>query len=455
MKFYDSLDKKKKNLDIKSQEVTIYVCGVTTSDYSHLGHAFSSMVFEVLQKYLEYKKIQVTRIQNFTDVDDKIIAKAIKEELTMNQVSEKYINAFIEDMDKLKIKKADSYPKATDEIPNIINFIKKLESKGFTYNLNGSVYFKVKNKEDYGKLSRRDLDNIVQGTRVDIEENKQHPGDFALWKKSKDDEPFWDSPWGRGRPGWHIECSSMVMTNFGSSVDIHGGGLDLLFPHHENEIAQSEAITGDRFAKFWMHNGLLKISGDKMSKSTGNLIRLRDALEIHSPNSLRLWMLSSHYRNPILYDKKNIIAQSKALKRLREVTLISSTGNTRSNFSVKKYREIFEKYMDDDLNTPKALSVLFDLSREINKLNSLGKEIQEAQRLLKELAMILGLDLDKDEEEEKIEIDEVYIDHLIKKRNQFRKEKLFKEADETREELKKMGVEIRDSQQGTVWKKIS
>ena len=455
MKFYDSLDKKKKNLDIKSQEVTIYVCGVTTSDYSHLGHAFSSMVFEVLQKYLEYKKIKVTRIQNFTDVDDKIIAKAIKEELTMNQVSEKYINAFIEDMDKLKIKKADSYPKATDEIPNIINFIKKLESKGFTYNLNGSVYFKVKNKEDYGKLSRRDLDNIVQGTRVDIEENKQHPGDFALWKKSKDDEPFWDSPWGRGRPGWHIECSSMVMTNFGNSVDIHGGGLDLLFPHHENEIAQSEAITGDRFAKFWMHNGLLKISGDKMSKSTGNLIRLRDALEIHSPNSLRLWMLSSHYRNPILYDKKNIIAQSKALKRLREATLISSTGNTRSNFSVKKYREVFEKYMDDDLNTPKALSVLFDLSREINKLNSLGKEIQEAQRLLKELAMILGLDLDKDEEEEKIEIDEVYIDHLIKKRNQFRKEKLFKEADETREELKKMGVEIRDSQQGTVWKKIS
>ena len=370
MKFYDSLDKKKKDLDIKNQKVTIYVCGVTTSDYSHLGHAFSSMVFEVLQKYLEYKKIQVTRIQNFTDVDDKIIAKAIKEELTMNQVSEKYINAFIEDMDKLKIKKADSYPKATDEIPNIINFIKKLESKGFTYNLNGSVYFKVKNKEDYGKLSRRDLDNIVQGTRVDIEENKQHPGDFALWKKSKDDEPFWDSPWGRGRPGWHIECSSMVMTNFGSSVDIHGGGLDLLFPHHENEIAQSEAITGDRFAKFWMHNGLLKISGDKMSKSTGNLIRLRDALEIHSPNSLRLWMLSSHYRNPILYDKKNIIAQSKALKRLREATLISSTGNTRSNFSVKKYREIFEKYMDDDLNTPKALSVLFDLSREINKLNS-------------------------------------------------------------------------------------
>ena len=455
MKFYDSLDKKKKDLDIKNQKVTIYVCGVTTSDYSHLGHAFSSMVFEVLQKYLEYKKIQVTRIQNFTDVDDKIIAKAIKEELTMNQVSEKYINAFIEDMDKLKIKKADSYHKATDEIPNIINFIKKLESKGFTYNLNGSVYFKVKNKEDYGKLSRRDLDNIVQGTRVDIEENKQHPGDFALWKKSKDDEPFWDSPWGRGRPGWHIECSSMVMTNFGSSVDIHGGGLDLLFPHHENEIAQSEAITGDRFAKFWMHNGLLKISGDKMSKSTGNLIRLRDALEIHSPNSLRLWMLSSHYRNPILYDKKNIIAQSKALKRLREATLISNTGNTHSNFSVKKYREVFEKYMDDDLNTPKALSVLFDLSREINKLNSLGKEIQEAQRLLKELAMILGLDLDKDEEEEKIEIDEVYIDHLIKKRNQFRKEKLFKEADETREELKKMGVEIRDSQQGTVWKKIS
>tara|TARA_B100000029_G_scaffold516249_2_gene627972 strand:+ start:135 stop:1502 length:1368 start_codon:yes stop_codon:yes gene_type:complete len=455
LKFYDSLDKKKKNLNLNNNKITIYVCGVTTSDYSHLGHAFSSMVFEVLQKYLEYKKIEVTRIQNFTDVDDKIIDKAKKEKLTMHQVSEKYINAFIQDMDKLRIKRADFYPRATDEISNIIDFIKKLEIKGFTYNLDGSVYFKVNNKEDYGKLSRRDLNNIVQGTRVEIEEKKQHPGDFALWKKSKEDEPFWDSPWGRGRPGWHIECSSMVMSNFGNSVDIHGGGLDLLFPHHENEIAQSEAISGVRFAKFWMHNGLLKISGDKMSKSTGNLIRLRDALKIHSPNSLRLWMLSSHYRNPIIYDRENILAQSKALRRLREATLISNMGKSHSDFSINKYREIFEKYMEDDLNTPKALSVLFDLSREINKLSTLGNDILGPQRLLKELAMILGLNLNEDQERENEDIDEAYIDDLINKRNKFRKNKLFKEADETREHLKKMGIEIRDSQEGTVWKKIN
>ena len=457
MRFYDSLDKRKKIFDPVKKDLTIYVCGVTTSDYSHLGHAFSSMVFEVLQKYMKYRKFKVTRIQNFTDVDDKIIDKAIKEKSSMTEVSEKYMNAFMEDMDKLGIQRANFYPKATDEIPNIIEFIKKLELKGFTYILEGSVYFKVKAKENYGKLSRRDLDNIVQGTRVDVNEEKQHPGDFALWKKSKENEPSWNSPWGKGRPGWHIECSSMVMSNFGDSVDIHGGGLDLLFPHHENEIAQSESITDKRFAKFWMHNGLLKLSGDKMSKSTGNLIRVRDALKIHTPNALRFWMLSSHYRNPIVYDEDIINSQSKALRKLRDSvsnTTIEKKCEDPSDFN--SFRELFEKHMDDDLNTPKALSVLFDLSKEINKAKSEGKDIKSGQNLLKELALILGIDLENEQKiEHEIEIDKVFIEKLIQKRNDFREKKMFKEADFTREEINKLGIEISDSKDGTVWKRIS
>ena len=457
MRFYDSLDKRKKTFAPVTKDLTIYVCGVTTSDYSHLGHAFSSMVFEVLQKYMKYRKFTVTRIQNFTDVDDKIIDKAIKEKSSMTEVSEKYMNAFMKDMDKLGIQRADFYPKATDEIPNIIKFIKKLELKGFTYILEGSVYFKVKAKENYGKLSRRDLDNIVQGTRIDENEEKQHPGDFALWKKSKENEPFWNSPWGKGRPGWHIECSSMVMSNFGDSVDFHGGGLDLLFPHHENEIAQSEAITDKRFAKFWIHNGLLKISEDKMSKSTGNFIRLRDALKIHTPNALRFWMLSSHYRNPIVYDEDTINSQSKALRKLRDsVSNTSTEKKCESPSDFNSFRELFEKYMDDDLNTPKAISVLFDLSKEINKAKSEGKDIKAAQNLLKELASILGIDLENEQKiENEIEIDKVYIEKLIQKRNDFRERKMFKAADSTRDELNRLGIEISDSKDGTVWEKIS
>ena len=457
MRLYDSLDKKKKIFDPLDKKVTIYVCGVTTSDYSHLGHAFSSMVFEVLQRYLEYRTFQVKRVQNFTDVDDKIIDKAMKEKLTMKKVSEKYIDAFLEDMDQLGVSRANYYPKATKEIPNIIKFITKLETRGFTYTADGSVYFRVHKKKHYGKLSGRDINNITLETRVDTK-NKEHPADFALWKKSKENEPFWDSPWGNGRPGWHIECSSMVLSNFGDSVDIHGGGLDLLFPHHENEIAQSEALTDKKVAEFWMHNGLLEIAGDKMSKSTGNFLRLRDALKLHSPNSLRFWMLSTHYRNPIIYDKKNINAQVKAIRRLKDAVIKSNKELTIYNTSnFNSYRKVFEEYMDDDLNTPKAISVLFNLARKINKLKTEGQNMTKGQELLIELASILGINLEKEENiaVRPLEINKTEIEELIQKRNEFRKLKLFKEADDTREKLSKLGIEISDSNEGTIWRKIS
>ena len=450
IQIYDSYSKKYK--EVNSKSINIYVCGITTSDYCHLGHAFSSVSFEILDRFLSSQGFDVTRIQNFTDVDDKIIAKSLEEEISAEDVSKKYIKAFFEDMDALGVKRANLYPKATDEISNIIEFIKKLEKKNLTYSINGSIYFRVSKFEKYGMLSSRDISNSLSGTRVNDNLNKESDGDFALWKSSKPDEPFWESPWGKGRPGWHIECSSMVLNTIGDTVDIHGGGIDLIFPHHENEIAQSESLNGKKFANIWMHNGMVKIQGEKMSKSLGNLIKLKDAIKIFGVDLLRMWILSSHYRKPLLYDEKIINSFSKPLKRIKDAkNLIPAAGEKKLD-SKKEFDE-FNLALSNDLNTSVALSQIILLSKKIN--NSKNElDISFAQNNLNKMLEITGLcqNIEDENNDKNIFID-IEIEQLIDKRNNFRKNKEFNKADEIRDQLLKKGIEIVDNGFNSTWKK--
>ena len=450
IQIYDSYSKKYK--EVNSKSINMYVCGITTSDYCHLGHAFSSVSFEILDRFLSSQGFDVTRIQNFTDVDDKIIAKSLEEEISAEDVSKKYIKAFFEDMDALGVKRANLYPKATDEISNIIEFIKKLEKKNLTYSINGSIYFRVSKFEKYGRLSSRDISNSLSGTRVNDNLNKESDGDFALWKSSKPDEPFWESPWGKGRPGWHIECSSMVLNTIGDTVDIHGGGIDLIFPHHENEIAQSEALNGKKFANIWMHNGMVKIQGEKMSKSLGNLIKLKDAIKIFGVDLLRMWILSSHYRKPLLYDEKIINSFSKPLKRIKDAKNLMPMTSEKKLESKKEFDE-FNLALSNDLNTSVALSQIISLSKKIN--NSKNEyDISFAQNDLKKMLEITGLcqNIKVENNNKNIFID-IEIEQLLEKRNNYRKNKEFTKADEIRDQLLKKGIEIVDNGFNSTWKK--
>tara|TARA_B100000683_G_scaffold274861_1_gene324054 strand:- start:4046 stop:5404 length:1359 start_codon:yes stop_codon:yes gene_type:complete len=450
IQIYDSFSKKYK--EVNSKSIHMYVCGITTSDYCHLGHAFSSVSFEILDRFLSSKGFNVTRIQNFTDVDDKIIAKSLEEEISVEDVSKKYIKAFFEDMDALGVKRADLYPKATDEISNIIEFIKKLEKKNLTYSINGSIYFRVSKFEKYGMLSSRDISNSLSGTRVNDNLKKESDEDFALWKSSKPDEPFWESPWGKGRPGWHIECSSMVLNTIGDTVDIHGGGIDLIFPHHENEIAQSESLNGKKFANIWMHNGMVKIQGEKMSKSLGNLIKLKDAIKIFGVDLLRMWILSSHYRKPLLYDEKIINSFLKPLNRIKEAVTSIPINNEKKLESKKEFDE-FNLALSNDLNTSVALSQIILLSKKIN--NSKNElDISFAQNDLNKMLGITGLcqNIKKENNDNDIFIDKE-IEDLLKERNKFRKSKEYVKADEIRDQLLEKGIEIVDNGFNSTWKK--
>ena len=450
IQIFDSYSKKYK--EVNSKSINMYVCGITTSDYCHLGHAFSSVSFEILDRFLSSQGFDVTRIQNFTDVDDKIIAKSLEEEISAEDVSKKYIKAFFEDMDALGVKRANLYPKATDEISNIIEFIKKLEKKNLTYSINGSIYFRVSKFEKYGMLSSRDISNSLSGTRVNDNLNKESDGDFALWKSSKPDEPFWESPWGKGRPGWHIECSSMVLNTIGDTVDIHGGGIDLIFPHHENEIAQSESLNGKKFANIWMHNGMVKIQGEKMSKSLGNLIKLKDAIKIFGVDLLRMWILSSHYRKPLLYDEKIINSFSKPLNRIKDAKNKIPAAGEKKLESKKEFDE-FNLALSNDLNTSVALSQIISLSKKIN--NSKNElDISFAQNNLNKMLEITGLcqNIEDENNDKNIFID-IEIEQLIDKRNNFRKNKEFNKADEIRDQLLKKGIEIVDNGFNSTWKK--
>ena len=455
MQLYNTLTRKKEEFRQISDPVRMYVCGVTTYDEPHLGHALATVIFELLQSYMNYRGINVKRVQNFTDVDDKIIDRAAETGIDWFDLTQEHVNSFLEAMDGLNVRRADVHPRVTEELEPIIGLISKLVDADAAYEAGGSVYYRVRRDEDYGKLSGRTADRMEELARSEPDLLKENPEDFALWKAWKPGEPSWDSPWGPGRPGWHIECSAMARRYLGEQVDIHGGGLDLVFPHHENEVAQSESATGVvPFARFWVHNGLLRMAGDeKMSKSLGNVVTVRDALKSHSADAIRLWIFQSHYRSPATYDAENLVAAERAVRRLRQAANASSAKkNGGDRYDAGHIKQRFVEAMDDDLNTPRALAAIFDLAREIFTAQSDGSNIADGQATLRELVSVLGLTLD--EPELGIEADVEAIQELISTRQEARERRDFATADGIRDQLISIGIEISDTPEGTTWRKM-
>jgi cysteinyl-tRNA synthetase len=426
---------------------------VTPYAESHLGHAMNAVIFDTVRRYLIFRGYKVKFVQNITDVEDKIIDRANKLGIPPRELAEKFAAHYFEDMAALNVMKPDIIPYATEEIPKMLEMIQGLVNKGHAYAAKGSVYFRVRSMPDYGKLSKRTLDSMMAGARIEPGEEKEHPMDFALWKAAKPGEPAWDSPWGKGRPGWHIECSAMSLKYLGETIDIHCGGQDLIFPHHENEIAQSECFTGKKpFARIWMHNGLFQLGDEKMSKSLGNIVGIKQVLEKHSADGFRVFVLGSHYRNPLTFSDAAIEAAEHGLERLIQAYNNESTAhNAAEQIDVRTARQKFTEVMDDDFNTPQALAILFDLAREINHAGEKGADTADARHALKELAGVLGLTL---QVVAKPFTDAApFIDLLIKTRKQLRDIKQFKLADEIRNTLLETGVILEDTAQGTVWKR--
>ena len=430
--------------------VKMYVCGVTPYSATHVGHALSYVVFDTLRRYLEYKGYEVRHIQNFTDIDDKIIQRAQESGVSEDALVEEFIGDYFHTMDALNIQRASEYPRATREIPRIIDAIAGLIDRGHAYPAAGDVYFRVTSKDDYGKLSHRTLDSMIAGARIQVDENKEHPMDFVLWKGAKPGEPSWESPWGPGRPGWHIECTAMSLEYLGEQLDIHGGGQDLVFPHHENEIAQSECYTGAKpFARYWMHNGLLQLGSDKMSKSLGNLVSVVDALERYSPDAMRLYFLSSHYRSPLAYSDEGAAAVERSLERVRRA-LVRGNGSG-PEVDAETHRARFTAAMDDDLNTPQAVAALFDLARDINRGRDAGRNIDSGQDALRELGGVLGLTFEDRPWSEDSLAAAPFIDLLVSIRTELRTARQFALADQIRDGLAQQGVTLEDGPQGTQW----
>ena len=452
MKLSDTLTGEKREFAPSGDEVRIYVCGVTPYSSAHVGHAMSYIVFDVLHRYLEFRGFRVRHVQNFTDIDDKLIERAAQEGVSVEALAERRIAEYFEDMAALNIREADAYPRATQELPKIIEMTAGLIASGHAYESGGDVYFRVRSDEEYGKLSRRSLDAMRAGARVEPGVSKEHPMDFALWKSAKAGEPAWESPWGAGRPGWHIECSAMALRYLGESVDIHGGGQDLVFPHHENEIAQSEAFTGKRpFARFWLHNGLLNMDAQKMSKSLGNLVTISEALQRYSADAIRLSVLNAHYRSPGYYSDEALAGAERAAARLRQALAAPANPDADAALDPRPARERFIEAMDDDLNTPQAVAALFDLAREINRESAEGRGAAAAQETLRELAGTLGLTL----REPAAAVDAEFaarVDALVARRGELRAARDFAGADAVRAELAAMGVELTDSPSGTTWR---
>ena len=454
MKLQDTLRNSEQHLE-DTEKIRVYLCGVTVYDESHIGHARTIIVFDVLRKYLESKGRKIEFIQNFTDVDDKIINKANEENTTAEKISTRYIENYFRDFDGLNVKRATNYPKATEHIEDIVKFIEKLIGKGIAYVSKNGVYFAVTKFPEYGKLSKKKIDELQSGSRIQVDEAKNDPLDFAVWKFSED-KPVWDSPWGKGRPGWHIECSAMSVKYLGENFDIHGGGRDLIFPHHENEIAQSEACTGVNFAKIWMHVGMVTIEGEKMSKSLGNTKSIKHVLENWGPNIIRLFCLSGHYSKVIDYSedmlKENLTKWRQVETCYYELIHANSENQEDSGEIIKKIGTEFDDALEDDFNTHLALSAFFQLVKEANRLaaeEKLGKE--QSLMLKKELMRmmnILGLEIPEMTEDKKQEID-----NLIQNREKFRKEKQFEKADEIRDELNELNIELIDHKEKTIWMK--
>ncbi len=452
MKLQDTLSNSEQEVDI-SKNVKIYLCGVTVYDESHIGHARTIIVFDVLRKYLENKGTKIELVQNFTDVDDKIINRAKTENTSTENISSRYINNYFKDFDGLNVKRATNYPKATEHIQDIIKFIEKLIKKESAYISKNGVYFSVSKFSEYGKLSKKKIGELQSGSRIEIDEEKKDPLDFAVWKFS-DTEPTWDSPWGKGRPGWHIECSAMSTKYLGENFDIHGGGRDLIFPHHENEIAQSEACTGTQFAKIWTHVGMVTINGEKMSKSVGNVKSIKHVLENWGSNIIRLFCLSGHYSKPIDYSEKlleeNLTKWRQVETGYYELIHADSEDNEEVESIIEKLSIEFNNSLETDLNTHLALSAFFQLVKETNRLaadEKLGKyNVHAIKTELKRMMDVLGLTIPDITENEKQEIDE-----LVKNREQFRKEKQFEDADKIRDKLNEMNIELIDHKEKTIW----
>jgi cysteinyl-tRNA synthetase len=454
MKIYSTLSRQKEEFQPQREEVTIYSCGVTPYAESHLGHAMNAVIFDTVRRYLLFSGYKVKFVQNITDVEDKIINRANALGIPPRELAENFAKRYFEDMAALNVMKPDIVPYATEEIPKMLEVIQGLVDKGHAYPAKGSVYFRVRSMPDYGKLSRRTLDSMMAGARIEPGEEKEHPMDFALWKASKPGEPAWDSPWGKGRPGWHIECSAMSLKYLGETIDIHCGGQDLIFPHHENEIAQSECFTGKKpFARIWMHNGLFQLGDEKMSKSIGNIVGIKQVLEKHSADGFRVFVLGSHYRNPLTFSEEAIEAAERGLERL--IQAVNSEPPAvkveTEKIDVRTARQKFTEVMDDDFNTPQALAILVDLAKDINRAGETGADTSDARHALKELAGVLGLTL---KAAEKTFTDAApFIELLLKTRKKLRDARQFQLADEIRTTMLKMGLTLEDTNTGTIWKR--
>ena len=455
LKIYNSLTRTKQEFKtITPGKIGMYVCGVTVYDLCHIGHARTFVNFDVIVRYLRYAGYEVKYVRNITDIDDKIIKRANERGISAHDLAEQFIVEMHKDFDALNIKRPDIEPKATDNITEIVNFVQKLIDNQHAYVAeNGDVLFDINSFKEYGKLSGQKLDELQAGARIEVEKTKHNPLDFVLWKMSKPGEPSWDSPWGAGRPGWHIECSAMNNKYLGKEFDIHGGGSDLIFPHHENEIAQSCCANKTPYVHYWMHSGMVMINEEKMSKSLNNFFTIRDVLETYDAETIRFFLLSGQYRSPLNYSQENLDKARAALNRL--YTTLRDTQAVLPDSTEDEYTAKFKEYMDDDFNTPGAISVLFDLAKQINKES--GETAQKLAGRLKQLASVLGiLEQDpnkflttgaKDDDVEQIEA-------LIKQRNDARKQKNWALADEARDKLKQMHIELEDGPQGTVWHRV-
>lgn len=468
-------------MPLEDKEVKAYVCGVTLYDELHLGHARYAVVFDIIRRYLGYKGYKVNYITNFTDIDDKMIARAQSLGVSISELAEKFIREYFAQMQQLGVKKADCHPRATEHIEEIVELIKKLEARGLAYSIEGDVFFRIRKFPSYGKLSHQNLEDILAGARIEVDEKKENPFDFALWKKSKENEPSWDSPWGKGRPGWHIECSAMAMRYLGENLDIHGGGKDLIFPHHENEIAQSEGATGKTFVRYWLHNGLVRMKNAKMAKSTGNFLTLSSALGDYGGETVRYFLLSAHYRSPLDYSKNSLERAATSLKRIHntlrkieelkeehkkgflennsiEPTKIKAKADELLN-CLKEAEGKLTKALDDDFNVPIALSVIFELARGANLLLGEKKYLNDSSfqvllktyQNIKALGNILGILEGK--EEKKLEgKEEQLIKLLVNTRDTLREKKEWKLADQVRKGLDKLGIKLEDKEDRTVWR---
>lgn len=463
MKIYNSMTKKKEEfITIEPGKVKMYVCGPTVYNFFHIGNARPFLMFDAFRRYLEYRGYEVVYVQNFTDVDDKIIKKANEEAVESIQISERYIDEYYKDADALGIKRASHHPKVTETIDEIIDYVKALIEGGFAYEIDGNVYFSVEQYSEYGKLSKQSIEDLELGSRVDVSEEKKKPMDFALWKKKKEGEPAWESPWGEGRPGWHIECSVMCTKYLGETIDIHAGGQDLIFPHHENEIAQSEAKSGKKYVNYWMHNGYINIENQKMSKSLNNFFTTREILELFDSEVVRFFMLSAHYRSPINFSRELMESAKNGLERLYTAKenlnyLISVAQNEEINEAENKlinaledYRVKFIEAMDDDFNTADGVSVIFELARWMNTEASDKASkafLERIKALFEELTGVLGI-----VQRQKESLDEM-VEKMIEDRQNARKNKNFPEADRIRDELKSKGIILEDTPQGVKWRK--